>query len=278
MMTAMLRLRRDAEFWEIEQKGVTIEITTGLQGKPGATTVRTFLTAAQAAKQLDVLVEQKTAVGYAERAHAPDSPGGELEAAIANDPYDAAIFAVYADWLASCGDPRGELAALQIAAEQRLDDIALRDAAAALLAERESDLLGPVTAGLPKGYKKIFTWCAGFVHAVSLDFEHLNRGRPARYRGVGNPKLDLRTPLEQLLDHPAGRFLTEVTLASESGFWLAGCLPTLAAIWNATSSQGCAGATSRSSGSSPDHVRSVILPRRRASSRRSPCHAVIRDR
>ena len=41
-----------------------------------------------------------------------------LEAAIIRDPDDLDAFAVYGDWLAEQGDPRGELVATQLAAER----------------------------------------------------------------------------------------------------------------------------------------------------------------
>jgi uncharacterized protein (TIGR02996 family) len=41
-----------------------------------------------------------------------------IEAAIDDDPDDARAYAVYGDWLQEQGDPRGELIALQQAAEE----------------------------------------------------------------------------------------------------------------------------------------------------------------
>lgn len=56
----------------------------------------------------------------------------ELEARILDDPEDRAAWAVYGDWLAASGDPRGELVAIMLAIESSLDD---------RLLEREQQLL-----------------------------------------------------------------------------------------------------------------------------------------
>jgi uncharacterized protein (TIGR02996 family) len=58
--------------------------------------------------------ELATAIAQA-RGAAPDDRGAELLARILADPHDLALRTVYADWLTTIGDPRGELIALQLA-------------------------------------------------------------------------------------------------------------------------------------------------------------------
>lgn len=57
---------------------------------------------------------------------------------------DFAARSVWADLLAEQGDPRGELAQLQLAREERLDDVRLARAEALVLARHGRALLGPL--------------------------------------------------------------------------------------------------------------------------------------
>ncbi len=67
------------------------------------------------------------------RGSIPQLANPDLEAAIVEDPDNSDAYAVYGDWLAQRGDPRGELIAVQLARRTRPDD--------ATLAERETELL-----------------------------------------------------------------------------------------------------------------------------------------
>lgn len=114
----------------------------------------------------------------------------ELETAIERDPYDTRSYAVYGDWLQQRGDPRGELIALQIAAEET-GDPALAEVAAAYLA-RHRDLL------LPTGRESL-TWRAGFIRGITISPHNPN-------------KAEL---LEEILAHPSGRFVAELVIGYE---------------------------------------------------------------
>ncbi len=111
------------------------------------------------------------------------SEGTALEAAIAADPYDPTPYVVYADWLQGRGDPRGELIALSLARDAlRVDD---------LLRTHAATFLGPLA-----DRRDAFTWRYGFIHAAVLTSDDAR----------------LADALAQLLGHPSGRFLAELTI------------------------------------------------------------------
>jgi uncharacterized protein (TIGR02996 family) len=73
----------------------------------------------------------------------------ELIDAIVRDPYDDGALAVYADWLAAHGQLRGELATLQLAAEEHPGDHRITEVATRFLREHAASFLGelpPVAA------------------------------------------------------------------------------------------------------------------------------------
>jgi uncharacterized protein (TIGR02996 family) len=108
-----------------------------------------------------------------------------LEAAIDEDPDDARAYAVYSDWLQEQGDPRGELIALQQAAEQ---DPGVAAAATACFDE-QIDRFGSFTTCE-------FTWRHGFVRRATL--------------GVSSSQS--ATFVRELFDHPSGRFIVDLSL------------------------------------------------------------------
>jgi len=122
----------------------------------------------------------------ARRQPAIDARFSHLERAIADDPEDLTAFAVLADALQRDGDPRGELIALQVAAET---DATKVSHAERYLDAHRAQLLGPL-AEVPAA---AYTWRRGYVHRVRLRDEMLDS-----------------EGLEHLLEHPAGRFLHEV--------------------------------------------------------------------
>jgi uncharacterized protein (TIGR02996 family) len=108
-----------------------------------------------------------------------------LEAAIDEDPDDPRGYSVFADWLQEQGDPRGELIALQQAAES---DRSLA-AAARECFEKQVDRFGSFTTCE-------FTWRHGFVRRATLG---VSSSESANF---------VRT----LLDHPSGRFIVDLSL------------------------------------------------------------------
>jgi uncharacterized protein (TIGR02996 family) len=123
----------------------------------------------------------------ARRQPAIDARFSHLERAIADDPEDLTAFAVLADALQRDGDPRGELIALQVAAET--DAIRAASHANRYLDAHRAELLGPLADVPPAAYM-----CRrGYIHRVRLRDELLDS-----------------EGLEHLLEHPAGRFLHEI--------------------------------------------------------------------
>jgi len=188
----MPRYELDGEPWQIEQIDKQLEISSG-----GRTTTRNFLTPEQAAAQLAKLVEEHTQQGYVPVARDPRHP--DLELAIANDPESPASYSVFADWLQSQGDPRGNVMAIAIAAEARGDDKAF----AKELKKHVHDLLGPLAGyaaperGAREGDPSVFAWRFGVIHGAYL---HADRQKP------------IDRALDQILRHASGRFLVELTL------------------------------------------------------------------
>ncbi len=188
----MPRYLLDGDAWQIEQLGKQLEITSR-----GKTSLRTFVTAEQAAAQLDKLVAERVHAGY--QPVARDPRHHELELAIASDPEAPASYSVFADWLQSQGDPRGNVMATAIAAEARGDDKSF----AKELKKHVHDLLGPLAAyaapdhGAREGDPEVFAWRFGVIDRAYL---HAERQKP------------LDRTLDQVLRHASGRFLVELTL------------------------------------------------------------------
>ena len=121
----------------------------------------------------------------------------ELEAAIENDPGDEDAYLVYADWLQTQGDPRGELIAVQAAARRDPTDAELAKRVGELLARHDAVLLGEL------GEHMSVIWHLGFVRGVTL--------APDR-----NVEVPLRA-LRDLLAHPSGRFVQSIAFAQPKG-------------------------------------------------------------
>lgn len=146
-----------------------------------------------------------------------DARNPDLEAAIAANPLDRDPYVVFADWLQQQGDPRGELMSLQLSGKD--------EAAEALLAEHEAYFLGPLAehklvydeggsnnvsslrtpeqeAAWQQIHTQAFRWRNGFIHFLRLSHDEDQEPK----------KLDstLTEILDQVLDHPSGRYIVEV--------------------------------------------------------------------
>ena len=214
------------KFWEIRLDGTSVITRYGKIGTAGQATTKAFDSKAQAFKELDKLVNEKTKKGYEERggdagggdgdsAPAPDKRNPELEKAIVADPSDKDAYSVYADWLQDQGDPRGELIALQLAGKDK--------AARKLLDKHADSFLGPL-ADHVKCYdgdlsnngrsnnkawvtenQQAFLWKHGFIHRARLAHD-----------SYADEEFDgsLAEVLELLLRHPSGRFVVEMAFNS----------------------------------------------------------------
>jgi uncharacterized protein (TIGR02996 family) len=195
-----------SKFWEISLDGTAVKTRYGKIGTDGQQTLKELDNKAQAFKEFDKLVAEKTKKGYEEKgAGGGGGDGGDgdkrnpdLEQAILSDPYDREAYSVYADWLQGQGDPRGELIALQLAGKTNPADELLEKHADYFwgpLAEHKTTYDGKDDAAL--------TWKFGFIHAANLSHNHYAN---EEFEG------SLAEVLELLLRHPSGRFLTELTM------------------------------------------------------------------
>lgn len=189
----------DGKRWEITLDGMTVRSGSS---KPK---LDQYPTTSEALDKYNQAIAGKLAAGYVE-CGAGDTVGDarnpELEAAIARDPDDPVAYSVLADWLQDRGDPRGELIALQLANKWRR--------VPGYLDEHASYLLGPLAEHVKcydelysKPTRDAFTWKYGFIHAARMSYMEVWN---TRFKGR------IAQVLELLLDHPSGRFLTELAL------------------------------------------------------------------
>jgi uncharacterized protein (TIGR02996 family) len=118
---------------------------------------------------------------------------------------DTSAMHVYADWLQGQGDPRGDLAAIQLQREADPDRKDLRKAEQALLARHADRWLGKLVP-----YRDLLElrWRAGFLHAARLGTTFARSERHAS----GEQDLDIEEVLGLLLDAPSARFLRELAV------------------------------------------------------------------
>ena len=190
---------KSAKFWEIELDGNSFSVRYGRLGTDGQTSTKTYPDAERAQKEHDKLVASKVRKGY-QPVHAesePSEPPGpepghpELEAAIHENPSDLEAWQVYGDWLQTQGDPRGEVLALDVAAEQA-DDPRPKEQWAAQAKELASGL---VDRWLPKDLVAatqgnrpclVLTWRFGFLESVTarVDYDHEGPSVEQMLKGV----------------------------------------------------------------------------------------------
>lgn len=180
-----------SKFWQIDLDGSTFTVTYGKIGTAGQTQTKSFGSAAEAEKEHEKLVREKTKKGYvldggggapaapaATRVVAPKAGGNpELEAVIAANPGDPSGYLVYADWLQTTGDKLGEYVAL---ACRGASDPLLRKMADKLLKENAKAWLGLV-AEEPE--LAAVDWANGFIAKgrVTMEYEgepHAKRCSP----------------------------------------------------------------------------------------------------
>jgi uncharacterized protein (TIGR02996 family) len=158
----------------------------------GKRTVRTFVTPEQALVQRDKLLAQHAQeVANRRRTERFDDPRHpELEQVIVDAPEDPAGYAVLADWLQSQCDPRGTLIALQLAPEPHSKEHAGTISRA--ISAHPAYYYGALAAN--RKYE-VFRWQFGYIHGAHLG--HVEAGSQTEV-------------LEQLLNHPSGRFLVDL--------------------------------------------------------------------
>jgi uncharacterized protein (TIGR02996 family) len=211
------------KFWEIQLAGKSFTTTYGRIGSDGQTTIKKFKSDAEAKKEHDKLVAEKTKKGYQlvgganGAADADEAPAAvhardaKLEAAIYKDPDDPDLYLVYGDWLQAQGDPRGELIALQHAAKSAPAK-KLLDAHAAHFWGKLADcrdLLEPQEDWRKKQIEGSPTkWGTGFLQSIWIAN---NFDRSTMHDGKLS-EIDVAEALGWLLDHPSARFVRELTV------------------------------------------------------------------
>lgn len=115
----------------------------------------------------------------------------ELEKRLSDHPDDVHTYEVYADWLQSHGQPRGELIALMLRAEGRPSSKLATEISA--FEQRHTNVLrGPAPFGGD------LTWRRGFIESVRLDRTHLT-----------DP---LSRVLDAVLGHPSGALVSTLVV------------------------------------------------------------------
>ena len=217
------------KFWEISLDGQSFTVVYGRLGTEGTSSTKDFATEAAALKKRDALIKDKIGKGY--QPVAGDVPKSlvtvsaqnpKLESALAKDPTDLNAASVYADWLQGKGDPRGELAAIQIAKADASGaaKTKLAKAEAKLLAEYGDVFVPGLVADVqarhikrePKksnkwGHKSWLKdtlslgWSAGFVASLRLAIDY-------------DEDAKLVEVLETFLAHPSSRLLQDLEVGS----------------------------------------------------------------
>ena len=140
------------------------------------------------------------------RAARPPDPEPNLAQMIDEEPGDdASASEVYADWLQRQGDPRGELAAVQLQLAADPKHKAARAAEKALFKAHGERLLGKLA---PIADLVHTTWRAGFIHAARVAHTY---ERSSMHDGELE-ELDVAQVVGWLLDEPSARFLRELTV------------------------------------------------------------------
>ncbi|QSQ16321.1 TIGR02996 domain-containing protein [Myxococcus landrumensis] len=118
----------------------------------------------------------------------------ELEAAIVQAPDAVDTYLVYGDWLQAQGDPRGELIALHHA----------RTEASEFIHKHQRQLLGDELAGALQSRALELDWELGFIRAA----------RVSPHSPIAEARV--RQLVRELLRHPSGRFLRELSVGGIS--------------------------------------------------------------
>lgn len=167
--------------------------------------------------------------------------GSPFNAALAKvidaDPDDAAAWSVYADWLQGQGDPRGELAVVQENLRAQPKDKALLSAEKKLLKQHAAVLLGDWVKYMTREGKPdipgVLTkpdlepdyrdnsgelaplrvqWRSGFLSQVFFGHPGYDWSPATKRDGGEGGDCDVPTVLGQILESPAGRFVTSLRL------------------------------------------------------------------
>lgn len=178
------------KYWEITLKGLVVSTKSGKIGlgpssewqgrthfseRRGRRTDREYPDLATAQREHDKLVAAKLKEGFKRVDGAPPPlvvevlSNADLEAAILATPNDLEPYSIYADWLQSKGDPRGELIAMQIGMRNHTD------AAKFMTFKKQDEYLrktyGHLWLGDVAEYRVKLVWKHGFVDTARILLE-----------------------------------------------------------------------------------------------------------
>lgn len=187
-------------FWEIEQKGVELNIRYGPNERSAETRTQRFETVEEAHAALEQKINYQLRKGYQ---RVPVANNNSLEDAMLADPSDVSGYLVYADWLQGQEDPRGDLIAIQA----QLSTGGLGSNVRKSLRKRESMLL-----------KKNSMALFGPLHSYRGEYEvmwrwgFLRRLKMMPHRSVWTVE-DPSTPVAiDCLHHPSGKVLERLSI------------------------------------------------------------------
>jgi uncharacterized protein (TIGR02996 family) len=209
----MIRYENKGRFWEIAARGCQVVTRHGRVGSDGKTNEKELKSEKDVARELEKRIRATEKKGYERVVTGGEEPqpvNPDLEQAIIADPRSVDAYLVYADWLQSQGDPRGELAALQHALiTDPGQSKKVERSTAALFKERRAYFLPPRwTEMLRKrpgkgkheaGYCAV-EWRCGFIHRARVG------------RNSNKPPYTVRELTAMLLAHPSARLLCELEI------------------------------------------------------------------
>ncbi len=221
-------------FWQISRSGASLTITTGKCGAKGRTTKQQLQSAAAAQSLHDDLVIAKLREGFElvevrtgkARINVPAAPLVEiahddriadLEERVAEAPEDQDAWLVLGDLLQRQGDPRGELVALQIAADREKTSKVrgrARTAFATYFAHHSRELWGSLAKHVRDPHDAAsppLIWRNGFIWRAEL----ASQGAPSGTHASPRPQT-VGTLVQELLEHPSGRLLGELFVRADN--------------------------------------------------------------
>jgi len=217
---------KSSKFWEVNVEGSSVTTTYGRIGTSGQTTVKEHGSASAARKEKAKLIESKTKKGYvlvdpgddaAVAAAAKSASNPELEAAILEDPDNAEAYLVYADWLQTAGDPRGELIALQHQLSQDPGNKKLQKAVDNLLEQHGvhfvPKMLGEMLAK-EKPKKKDWAYYKLETGFCAVDWQYGYLRSVVLARADEDDPYSLEELIAELFAHPSARFLQELRIGA----------------------------------------------------------------
>lgn len=233
-----------SKFWQIAVSGSSYTATWGRIGTPGQSQTKTFSSEWEAKSERNKLVEEKKKKGYqVVTTDGPEKPSAsasnpELEAQIIANPEKDELFHVYADWLQSQGDARGELAAVQAELAKNPKEAKLKTAERRLLWDQRNHFYGPLAPYLmkkkPEYGRQLVEgeWRLGFLESLTLSAGEGGEGDDDG--GDAVPSVSNVSELVDLLPQVASaRLLKSLTIACpvyEDEFDFADCIASLVKV------------------------------------------------